>query len=410
MHKSLPLLILVLQLVFMKLNAQTGMFVPELSIVDVEVSQFMQTWNLQGGSVAIVKDGRLIYARGFGEADKSTPAMPDNLFRIASLSKPITSMAVMKLIEDGLLQPDALVFGEQGILNNPEYSDINDTRTKLITLRHLLEHTAGWDREVSPIGDPMFNSIKIAKERQVEAPANPLSIIQYMLSNPLDFDPGTKFSYSNIGYCIIGRVIEKVTGLPYEDYVYQHILQPLGISDMHLGKNLYESKHEKEVRYHDIASRGLMPSVYEAGKRVSFPYGGFNVEAMDAHGGWIASATDLARLMVACDKFSTKPDFLQAHTIDMMTTPCKQYPGYAMGWFVNNAGNWWHTGSLAGSSAMIARIQEGYSWVVLFNGNPQTHTYFSALDKLVGSALRKVQLWPSHDLFNPSTVAQREAQ
>jgi CubicO group peptidase (beta-lactamase class C family) len=394
----------------MKVYAQTGMFVPELSIVDVDVSQFMQKWNLPGGSIAVVKDGRLIYARGFGEADKNTPVVPDNLFRIASLSKPITAMAVMKLIEDGLLQPESLVFGEQGILNNPEYNVIEDERIKLITVRHLLEHTAGWDREANHIGDPMFNSIKIAKERQVEAPANPVAIIQYVLSHPLDFAPGTKFSYSNIGYCIIGRVIERVTGLPYEDYVYQHILQPLGISEMRLGKNSYEGKPEKEVRYHDIASRGLVPSVYEAGKKVPFPYGGFHVEAMDAHGGWIASATDLAKLMVAADGFSTKPDILQARTIHMMTTPCTQYPGYGMGWFVNNSGNWWHTGSLAGSSALMARINEGYSWVVLFNGNPQTHAYFSALDQLMASALRKVQLWPAHDLFNPSSVTQRAAQ
>jgi CubicO group peptidase (beta-lactamase class C family) len=370
----------------------------------------MQKWNLPGGSVAVVKEGKLIYARGFGEADKNTPVMPDHLFRIASLSKPVTAMAVMKLIQDGLLQTDALVFGEVGILNNPEYQNIRDERVKSITVRHLLEHTAGWDREVNPIGDPMFNSIKIAKELQVPAPANQQAIIQYILARPLDFDPGTKFSYSNIGYCIIGRIIERITGLRYEDYVYQYILQPLGIADMHLARNLYEDKQEKEVRYYDFPARGLVPSVYEASKKVSFPYGGFNVEAMDAHGGWIASATDIAKLLVAADGFSTKPDFLQASTINMMTTPCKQFPGYAMGWFVNASGNWWHTGSLAGASALMARIHDGYSWVVLFNGNPQTHAYFSALDKLMGSALRNVSMLPTHDLFNPSSGNQRQTQ
>jgi CubicO group peptidase (beta-lactamase class C family) len=410
MKRNLLVLCLLLQFVGLNLYAQTGQFVPELSVVDVEVSQFMQKWNLPGGSVAVIKDGRLIYARGFGEAEKSNPVMPDHLFRIASLSKPVTAMAVMKLVEDGLLRPDALVFGEQGILNIPEYSAIKDDRVKLITVRHLLEHTAGWNREVNPIGDPMFNSIKIAREMHVEAPANSPAIIQYMLSQPLDFEPGAQFSYSNIGYSIIGRVIERVTGLPYEDYVYQHILQPLNISDMRLGKNLYQAKHEKEVSYNDIASRGLVSSVYEGQERVPFPYGGFNIEAMDAHGGWIASATDLAKLMVAADGFSTKPDLLQASTIQMMATPSKQYSGYAMGWFVNNAGNWWHTGSLAGSSALMARLQDGYSWVVLFNGNPQTHAYFSALDQLMGSALRKVHMWPAHDLFNPSSGEQRATQ
>lgn len=408
MKKVLLLLCLVFQIVSVKLYAQTGVFVPELSVVDAQVNEFMQKWNLPGGSIAVVKDGKLIYARAFGEADKDTPVTPQHLFRIASLSKPVTAMAIMKLIQDGMLQADAQVFGEKGILNNPEYQNIKDERIKRITVRHLLEHTAGWDREINPIGDPMFNSIKIAEE--MHAPADQQTIIQYILSKPLDFEPGTRFSYSNIGYCIIGRVIEKVTGLPYGEYVYQQLLQPLGISDMHLAKNLYEAKHENEVRYYDIPSRGLMPSVYEPGTKVSYPYGGFNLEAMDAHGGWLASATDIAKLIVAADGFSTKPDFLQARTIDMMTTPCKQYPGYAMGWFVNNSGNWWHTGSLAGSSALMARIQEGYSWVVLFNGNPQTHAYFSGLDQLMATALRKVHMWPVHDLFHPSTSTQRDTQ
>jgi CubicO group peptidase (beta-lactamase class C family) len=410
MKKILPVLCLLLQVVSIKLYAQTGVFVPELAVVDAQISEFMKKWGLPGGSVALVKDGRLLYARGFGEADNNTPVEPRHLFRIASLSKPLTAIAVMKLIQEGMLQADALVFGEQGILNLPEYRHITDERIRHITVRHLLEHTAGWDREVNPLGDPMFNSIKIAREMQAPAPANQQTIIQYMLSRPLDFDPGTKFSYSNIGYCIIGRVIEKITGLAYGEYVYQHILQPLGISDMQLAKNVYEAKHEKEVRYYDIPGRGLMPSVHEPGAKVNYPYGGFNLQAMDSHGGWIASATDLAKLMVATDGFSTKPDFLQAPMIDMMVTPCKQYSGYALGWFVNSSGNWWHTGSLAGSSAIMVRLQEGYSWVALFNGNPQTHAYFSALDQLMIPALRNVQLWPAHDLFNPAAVTQRDTQ
>jgi CubicO group peptidase (beta-lactamase class C family) len=394
----------------MKLYAQSGAFVPELSVVDVQVSQFMQKWALPGGSVAIVKDGRLVYARGFGEGDKNTPVLPDNLFRVASLSKPVTAMAIMKLIEEGALQAESLVFGEQGLLNSSEYSIIKDERIRSITVKHLLQHTAGWDRVLSKEGDPMFNSVKIAKEMQVPSPASQLAIIQYMLRQPLDFHPGTQFSYSNMGYCILGRIIEKITGLRYEEYVYQAMLQPLGITDMHLAANLHTSKHEKEVRYHDTPGRLLVPSVLEIGKKVSCQYGGYNIEAMDSHGGWIASPTDLARLMVASDGFHTKPDFLQARSIDLMTTPCLQYPGYGMGWFIHSSGNWWHTGSLAGSSAIMARIENGLIWVVVFNGNPQSPAYFSDLDQLMWKATSKVQMWPSHDLFNPSTIANRLPQ
>lgn len=379
--------------------AQTGMHIPELSTVDTSVLAFMKKWNLQGGSVTLMKDGRLVYARGFGNADSISTVQPSHLFRIASLSKPITAMAIMNLVQEEALGLDDTVFGENGILNTPAYQYMADPAIKSITVRHLLQHTAGWDRNISLEGDPMLNAVGIAKAMSAPSPADQETIIRYILTKKLDFYPGTRYAYSNIGYNILGRVIEKITGLPYEQYVKKAILHPLGITSMQLGRTLPDHRQLEEVMYYEVENKSFVKSVFENGKQVSHPYGGFNLEAMDAHGGWIASATALARLLAASDGFASKPDFLREDIIQTMTITSVQSPNYGLGWFVRPSGNWWHTGSLQGSSAMMARLNNGISWVLLFNGNPMTPAYFSQLDKLMWKALSNITEWPHHDLF-----------
>src|SRR5690606_16366204 len=85
----------------------------------------------------------------------------------------------------------------------------------------------------------------------VAPPARQEHIIRYVLGRPLDFDPGERHAYSNFGYCLLGRVIEKITGQPYEQYVRQHVLAPLGISSMCLGQTRLDKRHAGEVKYYD---------------------------------------------------------------------------------------------------------------------------------------------------------------
>ena len=201
-------------------SAQTGQQVPELVNFDAAMLNLLNTYNVPGGQLAITYQGRLVYNRGFGVANTSTmdPVQPDNIFRIASISKPITSIAIMQLIENGFLNLNDTVFGPNGILNDSIYSTILDARIYNITLENLLNHSGGWDRNIS--GDLMFNSYVIATTMGVSPPADAVSVIRYMLANQnLNFTPGTQYQYSNFGYCILGRVIEKISGLSYEDYV-----------------------------------------------------------------------------------------------------------------------------------------------------------------------------------------------
>src|SRR5699024_9457992 len=127
----------------------------DLREVDSAMNQLLRDWRIAGASVAIVKEGQLIYAKGFGYADKDEEekVTPNHLFRIASVSKLITAVAVMRLHEEGKVDLDAKVFGEDGILNDSLYLDIRDKKMRDITVQHLLQHEGGWS---SRVPDLMF--------------------------------------------------------------------------------------------------------------------------------------------------------------------------------------------------------------------------------------------------------------
>ena len=114
---------------------------------DQSIRDLMRKYAIPGGAVAVVRDGKLFYARGFGYADveNKTPVQPDALFRIASVSKPITSAAIMKLVEEGKLTLDDRVAPFIAHLT-PAPGATVDPRWEQITIRHLLNHTGGWDR------------------------------------------------------------------------------------------------------------------------------------------------------------------------------------------------------------------------------------------------------------------------
>ena len=133
-------------------QAQTGIAVSELAHCDKSMQQFMQHWNVLGASVALTKNGQLVYERAFGHADvaRTVPLQPHHLLRVASVSKPVTALAIMKLVEDGQLSLTHPVFGPGGYLNGPAYTrELRDPRLASITVQNLLEHTAGWDSNVS---------------------------------------------------------------------------------------------------------------------------------------------------------------------------------------------------------------------------------------------------------------------
>ena len=138
---------------------------------------------------------------------------------------------------------------------------------------------------------------RAAQAAGVPPPARCEIVIRYMLGQRLDFEPGTGYAYSNFGYCVLGRVIEKITGQGYEEYVKTTVLQAMGVNRMRIGRTLPEGRADGEVRYYDYPGAPLRERVFPGMGQCPGPYGSFYLEAMDSHGAWIASALDLMRFL-----------------------------------------------------------------------------------------------------------------
>jgi CubicO group peptidase (beta-lactamase class C family) len=332
---------------------------------------FRSTFDAPGLSVAIARQGLVRYAEAFGTVghDSQEPLTTSSLFRIASVSKPITSVAIFALIEDGRLGLDHTVFGSQGILGTRYGRRPYAAGIEHITIDHLLTHSSGgWGLE----HDPMFADSSIGQAELIS-----LALDTQPPANP----PGRVFAYSNFGYCVLGRVIEKVSGQTYADYVQKRILSPSGIVDMRIGGNSIRERARDEVMYYGQPNGSLVD-----------PYG-MNVSRMDSHGGWIATPTDLVRFALHVDGFDAQRNILSADTIARMTTPSTANPHYARGWNVNASGHWWHVGSLPGTSAILVRTSSHFCWAALMN--TRTEHSPAAIDGMVWEMVSKVGAWKS---------------
>jgi N-acyl-D-amino-acid deacylase len=369
------------------------------------MSDLMERYHLPGGAVAVTRNGKLVFAQGYGFADRDrrVRVQSDSLFRIASISKPFTSAAILKLAEAGKLRLDDKAFPYLKDLQPPQGAT-PDPRLASITIRQLLHHTGGWDRDAS--FDPMFRPVVAAKSVGTAAPASCETVIRYMLGQKLDFDPGTKYAYSNFGFCILGRIIERVSGMRYEEFVKREVLAPAGITRMKVGKSLTSDTGAGEVHYyHDGEARSVFPSITG---QVPWSYGGFYLEAMDSHGGWIASAIDLVKFANAIDGRRGKPLLRKESIAELISRPAPPMPQnaeswYGLGWSIRRVGNdanWWHTGSLPGTTTILVRAANGYCWAALFNSRPEgKNTLAGDLDSGLWTAFRGVTDWPSRDLF-----------
>ncbi len=159
--------------------------------------------------------------------------------------------------------------------------------------------------------------------------------VQFTLSRRLNYKPGSKYSYSNLGYGILGEIIARKSGMPYQDYVVMNLLKPLEIHDMHIGKSYYHEKYPNEVRYHSSAGKMTTYSMDGSGERVPIYYGGNNIELLGPAGGWVASAPELIKFLTAIDGFPEQPDILNPETVQLMSDP--EFAGKGLfGWRGSN--------------------------------------------------------------------------
>jgi len=365
------------------------------------IEWFMKNWDIKGASVAVARDGKLLYARGFGYASvpDSLPVEPYHRFRVASVSKLVTAVAVMKLQEQGKLSVNEKVFGPGAILDDTLFANPKDPRVYDITVGHLLSHEAGWSQRY---GDQMFMPEVIARSLDVPMPVDLKTIIRFALSKNLHFTPGTGQSYSNLGYSILGLVIEEASGVDYETFCRKEILEPIGIYDMAMGHNLPEAALPLEVSYYEVENNTLKPSIYGTGEMVMACRGGNDIETLGSAGGWVATAPDLMRLLLAIDGFEQPKDILAPESIEFMTDV---YNGFApVGWRATLPnGTWWRTGSFSGTTAMMKRMPDGTAWVVLMNSSSWNGPELTSdIDQMMYRFLQKVNQWPETDLFSYS--------
>ena len=273
-----------------------------------------------------------------------------------------------------ILNLNDTVFGPSGILGikygKPPYKPfITD-----ITVDHLLTHTAGgWPNDST---DPMMLNLSWNQTRLITQ-----TIAKVPLTNP----PGTHWAYSNFGYCVLGRVIEQITGEPYDSYVGNNVLGPSGISTMKIARNKESDSAQDEVVYY--------------GQYDEDPYK-LNITRMDSDDGWIASSTELVQFLNHVAGGPGIPALLKPETIKIMTTPAPAYPAgdarYARGWMVRNngAGTWWHSGSLPGTTSIMVRTNTGMCWAALCNTRTEPSDQINtALDQMMWNIVHTVPSW-----------------
>ncbi len=376
--------------------------------------ELMAVYGIPGGAVAVVENGQLVLAMGYGWADQDKVlfAHPDSVFRIASLSKQITSAAVLMLVQQGVASLSDTPFTMLGIA--PLAGKVEDAVLPEITVNDLLHHTGGWNSQST--FDPMFDSQNIDKAEGMTEPPDCDQILAFMMSDAPTYAPGTTYAYSNFGYCVLGAYIEKITGMTYPDWVAANILAPLGYTRIQQGHTLQAEAADGEVTYYDYPGDGLAPSVFPTGPaEVPWQYGGFYIEAMAAHGAWISSPVDLLRFQVALDGRGGGAALLTPDSISEMvanpfvpwatstggTTPASSTDWYGDGWLVNSAGNWWHMGNVPGTATEQVHAANGWGWAAFFNTRPENENQFlTELDDDLWTAFNGTSSWLTVDLFN----------
>lgn len=386
----------------------TGRAVPQLAVYDAAVQGVMQKWAIPGASVAITDQGRLVYARGFGFADRERglAVQPSNLFRLASISKTLTGMTILKLVEEGRFSLDARMMELLPNLTVVPGATM-DPRVRQTTVRQLLQHTGGWAKEIPDDAALQFSAA--ARALNVDrATITPEQMCRFIVSQRLDFEPGSRYYYSQAGYLLLGRIIERVTGKKYEEAVREKILAPAGANSLKVGRSLLAQKEPDEVRYYNFPGAtlgtvpGVVPGVLPPFER---QYGNLWMEQAEAYGGWIGSAVDLMKYINAVEGRRGPALLNSASLASIIQRPSVWPTGEYVGltWRITPVAggqHWWHSGGAVGTRNLLTRRQNNRNWVVLMNMRPEDEdTIIGDLFRAFSDAEARVASWPSHDLF-----------
>lgn len=341
---------------------------PELASIDRKVESYMRKWAIKGASLAIMRNDSLVFAKGYGWADeeKGVKMHPGNILRMASVSKLITATGIMRLQDMGKLSIKDTVFGPAGILSDSLYIKAIKHKKDYykITVEHLLRHQGGFMR------DPLFSSRDVKNQLGLDhAPAYE-DFCKLVLRQQLRFQSGTWQKYSNFGYLLLSEIIAKVSGMSYEQFIKEEVLEKAGCYDMHIAGIYYEDKYDNEVRYYTHEGDGKFIEEYNgSGRIVERCYGGNDIPMLLGAGAWCGSPIEIARLVASIDSRDEVPDILSPEAVAQMTEYFDQ-DTYSLGWNDTNPEKGWsRTGTLSGTSALVKYFPDGECWIMITNSS-----------------------------------------
>jgi CubicO group peptidase (beta-lactamase class C family) len=334
-------------------------------------------WGIMSLTLAVSNECGTLYQQGYGLTgpwwarnalpgedlldvfSMGDPMPADGLFRVASIVKPITAAAIHELDEAGDLAKDDFAFcvpgGPSNCILTVPLPDGFDERIGDITVRHLVGHRGGFDR--GETAEYLFRAWETYQARNLGAPPTEEDFVAHMLGFGLDFDPDATSVYSNLGYLILGMVIEQVSGQSYRDYVYDTLMAPLGIGpdEVVLSRTKRSQRDPREPAYwcKEQDWGGYSPvSTFpgEVGEDRCWADGGWVLEAMAAHGGLSMTASAVATFYAHWWNFGNPRDG-------------EDYWAFPDGTQVARS----HNGKLAATSTVAARCVNGLNVSLLTN-------------------------------------------
>ena len=380
----------------------------DLEQFNQDIVDLLDRWDIPGAQLAVMHNGSLVYRQGYGMSDveASAPMGNNSIFRIASLSKAVTSASILTLIQDGTLTlEDKMVDHIQHLMPNTmegcDYPNhLGEYSLQNITISQLLNHRGGWDVSSDPTywhwntwhsrNDPCIDKDGLNQnyDHGNSAPLPMEIVLREWLRHPLDYEPGTQYVYSNIGYQILGQIIEQKSGMSYEAYAQEHVLAPMGITSMQIGMTMPNHRAAGEVLYYDYENDTSLchfPSdVDDQGNPIfetaEDPYcGGFVIEEKDGGGGWISSASDYAKFIANLDGTLTSAAFNDSFEYFIGNPSAPAMGGYyGRGVYIASTDTevWNHNGAFSGSSTSFKRdvtdSGESVITVLLTNTRPSS--------------------------------------
>lgn len=338
-----------------------------LDSLDMEFRTFMKRWNIRGISFSVMRNDSLLYSKGYGFADEplGKEMTPGTILRVASVSKLITAIGIMVLVDRGELSLRDKVFGDGAPLE--EFNAcIRDDRYYRITVEDLLRHEGGFSTKG---GDPMFSALKMREKYGFKEAPDADALVRKLVGERLEWAPGTRCEYSNLGYLLLSMVIERVTGCCYEDWMQENVLKPAGCVDMHLAHNYYEQRYPNETRYHMQSYDHMVKEYNGSGRDVQRCYGGNDIRLLSGAGAWVTSSAELARLMAAADALPVVGDVISEESVRDMVR-WYDYDTYPLGWISSDiCGGRSRTGTLAATNALVKYYPDGECWIMITNTN-----------------------------------------